>query len=366
VYKRIVVKIGTNLLIDSKGFKEIFLREFTIQTAKLFSEGCEIIIVSSGAIGAGLIRMQMARRQFALPEKQAIAAIGQPVLMKEYKNRFKAMGIPVAQVLLNHDDVKDKARNTNARNTLNKLLEWRVIPIINENDTVATEEIKFGENDALAGIVGSLMNADLVIILTSVDGVYDKNPIEHPGAKKIDLIEDIEKTMREVNTDGKTSHGTGGMLSKLETARNLNLAGIPLIIANGNKKDVLLRAAAGENTGTLIARKGGKIESKKRWILLTLRSKGTVKIDDGAAKALLESGKSLLAVGVTDVNGEFKFGDAVDILNKKGEKIAKGVTNYSFSDIKALKGRKNADIKKIMGASFFEEVVHRDNLFIYR
>ncbi|PKL91301.1 MAG: glutamate 5-kinase [Candidatus Goldiibacteriota bacterium HGW-Goldbacteria-1] len=366
MYNRIVVKIGTNLIADEKGLRETFLKDFVRQVVELRKAGKEMIIVSSGAIGSGLIRMNMEKRQFTLQEKQAIAAIGQPVLMNRYKKLFTDNDVTVAQVLLNHDDVKDKSRNMNARNTLLKLIEWGVVPIINENDTVATEEIKFGDNDALAGIVGSLVNADLVAILTSVDGVYDKNPGRYSSAKKIEVIEDVEATIKEVQTDGVTSGGTGGMLSKLETARNLNHAGIPLIIANGNLKNVLIRSAGGENTGTLILRKGHRAESKKRWILLTLKAKGNIIIDDGAKKALLDSGKSLLAVGIAAVNGKFSLGDAVEIEDKAGTRIAKGVVNYSSEDVSLIKGRKKEEIKKIMKDNYYTEVIHRDNLFVYR
>lgn len=366
MYNRIVVKIGTNLIADAKGLKENFLKDFVRQVTELHKSGREMIIVSSGAIGSGLVRMKMEKRQFTLQEKQAIAAIGQPVLMNRYKEMFKESGITVAQVLLNHDDVKDKGRNMNARNTLLKLIEWGVIPVINENDTVATEEIKFGDNDALAGIVGSLVNADLVAILTSVDGVYDKNPGKYSGAKKIEVIEDIEAVIKEVETDGKTASGTGGMVSKLETARNLNHAGIPLIIANGNLKNVLVRSAQGENTGTLILRKGHRAESKKRWILLTLKAKGSIIVDDGAKKALLDSGKSLLAVGISAVKGKFALGDAVEIEDKAGTRIAKGVVNYSSEDVDLIKGQKKEDIKKVMKDNYYTEVIHRDNLYVYR
>jgi len=366
MYKRIVIKIGTNLIADEKGIKEKFLKDFVSQAAALHKKGTEIVVVSSGAIGTGLIRMKMRKKAFGLPEKQAIAAIGQPFLMKKYIKLFEEKGITTGQVLLNHDDVNDKARNANARNTLNRLIEWRVIPVINENDTVATDEIKFGDNDALAGIVGSLINADCVLILTSVDGVYDKNPHEHKDARIISVIEDMEKAISEVETEGKTSHGTGGMLSKLQTAMNLHLAGIPHIIANGNKKNVLLRTAKGENTGTLITSKNARIESRKRWILITLKSRGTVTLDRRAEEALIKSGKSLLAVGITEVKGEFAFGDAVDILNSKGEKIAKGITNYASSDMKIIMGKKNADIQKILGEGFYKEAFHRDNTVILK
>ncbi len=366
MYKRIVVKIGTNLIVDEKGLKEKFLKDFVEQASLLHKKGVEIIMVSSGAIGTGLLKIKINRKSFSLPEKQAIAAIGQPFLMKKYIKMFEEKGITVAQVLLNHDDVNDKTRNANARNTLNKLIEWRVIPVVNENDTVATEEIKFGDNDALAGIVGSLINADCVLILTSVDGVYDKNPMEHKDAKIIKVIDDMEKTISEVETDGKTSHGTGGMLSKLQTAMNLHLAGIPHIIANGNSKDVLLRTARGENTGTLINSRNTRIESRKRWILIALKSRGAVVLDKGAEEALVKSGKSLLAVGITSLHGKFAFGDAVDILNSKGEKIAKGISNYSSEDMKKIIGKKNAEIQKILGEGFYKEAFHRDNIVILK
>ncbi|HDQ26701.1 MAG TPA: glutamate 5-kinase [bacterium] len=366
MYKKIVVKIGTNLITDGKDFRRNFLKSITGQIAALRDEEKEVLLVSSGAIGAGIIRMELSKRVFSLSEKQAIAAVGQIVLMQEYKELFKALKVPVAQVLLDHDDVKNREKNANARNTLNKLIEWRVVPVINENDTVATEEIKFGDNDALAGIVGGLVNADLVVILSTVNGVYDKNPHDCADAVRIKRIENIDEALKNIEARGKSSFGTGGMVSKLETAKNLNQAGIPLVIADGNIKDVLLEAVAGREAGTIIAGGRAKVESKKRWILLTLKAKGTVKIDKGAEEAILEKGRSLLAVGISSVTGVFKFGDAVDITGSGGRKLAKGIVNYSSDVLSRIKGKKNTDIKEIMKEGFYEEVVHRDNLFVYR
>jgi glutamate 5-kinase len=366
MYKRIVVKVGTNLLVDSKGIKKTFLKSIVSQIASLHSKGKEIILVSSGAIGCGVRRLSLDKKPTDICEKQAVAAIGQIVLMQAYETSFSEKNIAVAQVLLGHDDIKNKSRNVNARNTLNKLLEWKVIPVINENDTVATEEIKFGDNDTLAGIVGSLVSADAVIILTSVDGIYDKNPELYADAKMIGEITDIHEEGKNIDTHGKTSLGTGGMGTKLEIARKLNYAGIPLVIANGNKEDVIEKIASGKKEGTIIKVKDSKLDSKKSYILMSLKEKGKIKVDDGAKSALFNSGKSLLAVGVTGAQGEFAFGDAVELVDSKGTKIGKGITNYSSKDIESIKGRRNADLKKDLGDSFYEEVIHRDNLFIYK
>lgn len=366
MYKKILIKIGSNLIVGETGIKKIFFENLCNQIIDLHKAGKQIIVVSSGAIGLGLKRLQMHKKIFSLSEKQAIAAVGQIILMQEYKNFFKQYKIPVAQILLTHEDIRDKKRNTNARNTLNTLLSWGIIPIINENDTVATEEIKFGDNDALAGIVGGLLDVDLVIILTKVDGVYDKNPDKEKDAKLITEIDDVEKIIEEIEIKGKSEFGTGGMLSKLKAAAALNKIGIPLVIANGNKKDVIKKIVAGEKEGTLILKKDVKVTAKKKWIFLNLKSKGSIKIDDGAKKALLEAGKSLLAVGVVDVEGNFSFGDAIEIFDKNGDKIGKGITNYSSDDLNNIKGKRNAEIKKMLGDSFYEEVIHRDNLFVYR
>jgi glutamate 5-kinase len=286
--------------------------------------------------------------------------------MQEYETAFRAKNISVGQVLLGQDDIKNKAKNANARNTLNKLLEWKVIPVINENDTVATEEIKFGDNDTLAGIVGSLVSADMVIILTSVDGIYDKNPDEHADAKIIREITDINEAIKNINTDGRTSMGTGGMITKLETARKLNYVGIPLAIANGNAEGVITLIVSGKNGGTIVRQKDIKVGPKKTYILMSLKEKGKIKVDSGAKTALLNSGKSLLAVGIMSAAGDFNFGDAVEIEDENGNKLGKGITNYSSADIDAIKGRRNADIKKEFCDLFYEEVINRDNMFIYK
>jgi glutamate 5-kinase len=366
VYKRIVVKVGSNLLTDEKGIRKSFLKTLVSQLSALNKKGKEMLLVSSGAISMGVKKLCMDKKPTALSEKQATAAVGQIVLMQAYEAAFCENGVSVAQVLLEHDDIKNKARNMNARNTINKLLEWKVIPIINENDTIATEEIKFGDNDTLAGIVGSLINADLVVILTSVDGIYDKNPDLYGDAQIIGEIEDIDEAIKNIDTEGKTSHGTGGMVTKLEVARKLNYVGIPLVIACGNKEGVVERIIAGKKEGTLIKEKQVKVDSRKRWIMTSLKVKGEIKVDDGAKAALLHSGRSLLAVGVCGLSGEFSFGDAVEIEDAKGRKLGKGITNYSSKDLMAIKGRRNADLEKELGDSFYEEVIHRDNLFIYK
>lgn len=366
MYKRIVIKVGTNLLTDGKGIKKTFMKSLVDQLSSLHAKGKEIILVSSGAIGMGVKKLGMDKKPTAISEKQAVAAVGQIMLMQVYETAFSLNAISVAQVLLGHDDIKNKTKNANARNTLNKLLEWKVIPVINENDTVATEEIKFGDNDTLAGIVGSLVSADMVIILTSVDGIYDKNPDLHADAKIIKEITDINEAIKNIDTKGKTSMGTGGMITKLEAARKLNYVGIPLAIANGNIDGVIEHIVSGNNGGTIVRNKSNKLGSKKTYILMSLKEKGKIKVDSGAKTALLNSGKSLLAVGIKSVTGEFNFGDAVEIIDEDGNKIGKGITNYSSADIGTIKGKKNIDIKKVLGDLFYEEVINRDNLFIYK
>lgn len=366
MYKRILVKVGTSLLTDECGLRKDFFDSFVSQISYLHYKKKEIIIVSSGAIGSGLGKLGINKKFFDLSEKQAIASVGQITLMKEYEFLFNKNDITIGQILIEHDDINNKTKKANIVNTLNKLLEWRVIPIINENDTVATEEIRFGDNDNLAGIVANLLNVDLVIILTSVDGIYDKNPYKFKDAKLIKKIEDIDTVIKTIKADGKTLLGTGGMLTKLEIARKLNYIGIPVVIANGNKEKTIENIVAGQKQGTIIKEKHVKIEGKKKWIFMSLKTKGTIKIDDGAKNAVLTRGKSLLAVGIIDLTGNFLFGDAVEVLDKNGNKIGKGVTNYSSSDLRNIKGKKNNEIEKLSGNNFYQEVIHRDNLFLYR
>ncbi|MBP7791735.1 MAG: glutamate 5-kinase [Candidatus Goldbacteria bacterium] len=364
MYERILIKVGTSLLTDEHGLKKNFLNSFVSQISGL-NNNKEIIIVSSGAIGTGIAKLGLTRKSFGLAEKQAIAAVGQITLMNEYEILFNKYGVTIGQVLIEHEDVKNKIKKTNVVNTLNKLIEWKVIPVINENDTVATEEIKFGDNDTLAGIVADLLNVDLVIILTSVDGVYDKNPHKFKDARLIKKIDDIDSIIKIIKADGKTLLGTGGMLTKLEIARKLNNIGIPVVIANGNKEKVIEKIVAGKKEGTVITGKDVKIKGKKRWIFMSLKTKGEIKIDDGAKDAVLKRGKSLLAVGITDVSGEFSFGDAAEVVDKNGKKIGKGIVNYSSDVLKNIKGKKNSEIEKLLGDNFYQEVIHRDNLFLY-
>ena len=366
MYKRILVKVGTSLLTDEKGLKKEFLNSFITQLSNLHNKNKDIVIVSSGAIGSGIGKLGMKKRPFDLAEKQAIASVGQITLMKEYEILFNKNNITIGQILIEHDDVKNKTKKTNIVNTLNKLLEWKVIPVINENDTVATEEIKFGDNDTLAGVVANLLNVDLVIILTSVDGIFDKNPHKFKDAKLLEKIEDIDDAIKKIKADGKTLLGTGGMITKLEISRKLNYIGIPVVIANGNKEKVIEKIVSGAKEGTLIKEKDVKIEGKKKWIFMSLKTRGAIKIDDGAIDAILKKGKSLLAVGVVDVTGNFSFGDAVEVVDKNGNKIGKGVVNYNYNDLKSIKGKKNTEIEKIMGTNFYQEVIHRDNLLLYK
>lgn len=252
MYNRVLVKIGTNLIVDANSVRNSFLESFVAQISEAHKNGTEFIIVTSGAIGSSLHLLGFKEKPQTLEEKQAAAAVGQIVLMQEYKLRFNSKNIKIAQVLLTHDVVNNEEMNKNAYNTLNQLLVWRIIPIINENDTVATEEIKFGDNDILAGIIGAMMKVDLAIILTSVDGIFDKNPENHEDAVFIEKITEIDTALKNIKTDDKTSLGSGGIESKLKTAKILQLCKIPLIIANGNKENIITKILAGKKEGTRI------------------------------------------------------------------------------------------------------------------
>lgn len=250
--KRVLIKIGTNLIVGNGGINDSFFESLVSEVSKAHKNGIEIIIVSSGAIGSSLNLLNLSKKPEVLQEKQAAAAVGQIVLMQEYKKRFNVENINIAQVLLTHDIVNNQEMKKNAKNTLGKLLSWRAIPIINENDTVATEEIKFGDNDILAGIVGAMMKVDLAIILTSVDGIFDKNPENAKDAKLIDEISDINSALENIETDGKTSLGSGGVKSKLKAAAILQPFKIPLVVANGNKENIVTKILTGKKEGTKI------------------------------------------------------------------------------------------------------------------
>jgi len=362
--RRIVVKVGSNVLTAADGLNLDIVASLSSQISTLIDRGLEVLFVSSGAMASGMRKLGLAHRPEEIPKRQAIAAVGQSGLMNAYEKSFGGYGKKVAQILLTGEDLNNRRRYLNARNTLNTLLEWQVVPIINENDTVMVEEIKLGDNDNLAAMITLLMDADFMINLTDIDGLYTKDPRTEPDAEMIPAVSVFKKEIENYASHIPGALGRGGMLSKIKAAKKVNGAGIPMIIANGKRPDVLIRLFSGEAIGTYFEPRKKKMNSRKCWIAYTLTPKGTLIVDNGAEKALREGGKSLLPIGISRVIGEFREGAAVAIENQKGDPIGVGLVNYGAGDIRAIMGLQTDQVAGKLGDKPYDEVVHRDNLAI--
>ena len=362
--KKILIKIGSAVLTGSDGLDLKIIDSLAQDMCDLTRRGFSIVVVTSGAIASGKHRLGLAGPLKSMPEKQATAAIGQGRLMRVYSKAFEKNNLFVAQILLTLADLTDRQRYLNIRNTLSTLMEWHVTPIINENDTVAVDEIKFGDNDNLAAMIANVIEADLLINLTATDGLYDCNPSQSKKAKLIPLIREITDAIESAATDETSFVGTGGMKSKIMAAKKVTSIGIPCIIAPGKRKKVLSEIMAGREIGTLFLPQTSRINSKKYWIAFTLRPRGRLIIDDGAKKALLDKGKSLLPSGITAVEGDFGTGDPVTCVDGEGTLLAKGLVNYSADDIRRILGLKTSQIFHALGHKDYDEVIHRDNLVI--
>ncbi len=362
--KKILIKIGSAVLTGTDGLDLKVVDSLVTEISGLVNQGYSIILVSSGAIASGKHRLNITGRLKSIPEKQAAAAVGQGRLMRVYSKSFEKHGLYVAQILLTLSDLTDRQRFLNIRNTLSTLMEWKVTPIINENDTVAVDEIKFGDNDNLAAMIANIVEADLFINLTNTAGLYDCNPAESEKARFIPLVSEFTDEIETIATAETSSIGTGGMKSKVLAAKKVTAIGIPCIIAPGKKKKVLTDIIAGREIGTLFLPMADRLKSKKYWIAFTLRSHGRLIVDDGASKALLEKGKSLLPSGIIDVEGDFAVGDPVSCVDREGTVIAKGLVNFSSVEVRKIMGLKTAKIELILGHKDYAEVIHRDNLAI--
>jgi len=362
--KRVVVKVGSGVLTSSNDLNTDVIENLASQMFDLWTNGLEIILVSSGAIAAGLRKMGLKKRPQSVSQQQAVAAIGQSRLIMAYEEAFGHYGQRVAQVLLTRDDLTHRRRYLNARNTLLTLLSWKIIPVINENDTVVVDEIKFGDNDNLSAMVTGMTESQLLVNLTNIDGYFDKDPRIHRDAT---LIEVVEKVDRKIISDANAIPGflgTGGMASKVRAAQKVAIAGVPTIIANGLKPDILKNIFAGKSEGTVFLPSEERLCHKKHWIVFTKSPKGVIVIDKGAENAILRQGKSLLPSGIVAVEGRFSVGNAVLLVNEKGLELAMGLVNYHSGDIRKIKGLKTSDIESELGFKHDDEVVHRDNLVI--
>ena len=362
--KRIVVKLGSNVITAKNGLNLDVIETISNQIATLMDAGIEVILVSSGAMAAGMRKMKMVRRPDEIPKRQAISAIGQSGVINAYEKSFSAHDIKIAQILLTGDDLNNRTRYLNARNTLHTLLDWKIVPIINENDTIIVEEIKLGDNDNLAAMIALLMDADFLFIMSDIEGLYDKDPRQFHDAQLIPQVKEIKKEIEEFASSIPGALGTGGMLSKIHAAHKVTSAGIPMIVAKGNLDNVLLKLFEGQTLGTYFVPKKGKMASRKCWIAHTLAPKGSVVIDEGAVRAVQQNGKSLLPIGVIAVEGNFDEGAAVEFKTIDNKVIGVGLVNYSSSDIKLIKGLKTFQIKACLGGKHYDEIIHRNNLVL--
>jgi glutamate 5-kinase len=362
----LVVKVGTTLISSPKEFLDrTKMRSIVEDLANLRKRGVKIILVSSGAIGAGMAILGLKTRPKLLPQKQAAAAIGQSKLMHFYKELFNEYGLHVAQVLLTKDDLDERKKYLNARNTLSELLQYEtIVPIINENDTVAVDEIKFGDNDTLAAVVASKMNADLLIILSNVDGLYDCDPRKSSSPHLVEEIHDLSDSIRNMCGSASAETSVGGMKAKVEAARIASLSGIGMILANGERGHILRDIFESGARCTYFHPKGEWINGRKRWIAFGSAPHGKVQVDDGARNAVAEKFRSLLPSGIIGVSGKFERGDTISIVDADGREFARGLTNYSAEEILKIKGIHSSKIMEVLGHKDYDEVVHRDNLVV--
>lgn len=363
--KKIVLKVGTSTLTYSNGQLNLQrIEKISRQLADLHNQGLEVLLVTSGAIGVGASKMGYKNVPKTIPEKQALAAIGQGALLHIYEKVFAEYGKIVAQVLLSREDLDERMRYLNATNTLLAILKMKAIPIINENDTVAVEEIKFGDNDTLSAMVAALVDADLLIILSDVEGLYDCDPRNNEQACLQSEIYEISEDMENNSRNRGTHFSSGGMLTKLKAAKICMLSSVPMVIANSSHENVIRRIVEGENLGTLFMPREEKMDARKKWIAFGTVVHGRVFIDSGAEQALLKKGRSLLPSGIIKVEGDFDRGMVVEVLTSDNREIARGIINYDARESKMIAGRKTAEIEKILGEKDYDEVIHRNNLWI--
>ena len=361
---RVVVKIGSGVLTARHGLNVEALEGIVSDLATLCGRGIECIVVSSGAIAAGLPRMGITDRPGAIAMLQAAASVGQTSLMRAYERAFDRHGIVVGQILLTHEDLKNRHRFINARNTILALIDQGIIPIINENDTVAVSEIRLGDNDYLASQTINLAGADLLILLTDTDGFFDKDPRLSPDAALISVVHSIKDEIKHLAADTSTAVGRGGMKTKVEAADMATAIGIPAVIANGLADGVILDVLEGKNVGTLFTPRAEGLNSRKHWIAYTLRAKGSLTVDQGAADAIAGGGKSLLPKGIVSISGSFSPGDLLSIVNPQGNEFARGLVNYNSKEISRIKGLNSREIEATLGYKYSDEIIHRDNLVL--
>ena len=363
--QRWVIKIGSSLLTnDGQGLAVDAIDAWVEQIAALRQAGREVLLVSSGAVAEGLSRLGWTQRPHALHKLQAAAAIGQMGLVQAYESRFQKYGLHTAQILLTHEDLADRQRYLNARSTLNTLLDLGVIPIVNENDTVTTDEIRLGDNDTLAALVANLIEADLLVLLTDQQGLLDGDPRTHPDARLIPEAQAGDLALEKMAAGSGGALGCGGMLTKVRAAARAARSGTMTLIASGKEHNILQRLAADEKLGTRLTAESGAVAARKQWLAGQLKVRGRLLLDDGAVKVLRSAGSSLLPVGVTRVEGDFDRGDLVVCLDSAGEEMARGLVNYNAADSEKIIGQPSSRIEELLGYIDETELIHRDNLVL--
>lgn len=363
--KRIVVKVGTSTLTYPTGLLNLNKIENLVrQLSDAHNRGIEVILVSSGAIGAGIGKLGLKKRPKTIPEKQAAAAVGQGILLHMYEKIFSEYGKPVGQILLTREDLSHRTRFLNASNTFYSLLEQGVIPIVNENDAIVVDEIKFGDNDTLSAMVASIVNADLLVLVTDIDGLYDSNPKTNPDANFIPVVDEITEDIVAAAGGAGSSLGTGGMATKINAGKIATSSGSSMVIVNGDNHNFLTDILDAKEVGTLFLGQKDHVKAKKHWMAFATNPTGSIIIDNGAEKALVNRNKSLLSKGITSIDGTFQEGEVVSILNSKKEEIAHGITNYNSMEIDLIKGLDSNIIEDKLGYKNYDEVIHKNNLVI--
>ncbi len=366
--KKMVIKIGSSSLTSKAGgLDKVNMRRFVNEVSSLIKRGMGVIIVTSGAIAAGLENLNIKKKPEDIALLQAAASIGQVELMRLYSNLFSKNNLKIGQILLTHEDTTRREQYLNIKNTIKNLIGLNIVPVINENDSVAVDEIKFGDNDKLAALVAILAEADVLIILTDIDGMYDKNPRIYSEAKLIPFVDKINEDMENAAEGIGSTYGIGGMKSKIKAAKICSFSGIKTIIANSRKKNILDKIIAGEDVGTFFTpQTAKKVKSIKKWIAFGKKTKGSIVIDRGAEEAVLNKGKSILAVGVVKVDGKFNKGDTLKVFSLDSKLIAKGISNFSSEDIEKIKGKNREKILSEFDTSMCSEVIHRDCLVVFK
>jgi len=364
-HKRWVIKIGSALLTnDGTALNTDGIANWVEQVVALKKQGLEVVLVSSGAVAEGMTRLGWSKRPKAIHELQAAAAVGQMGLIQTYESCFQKHNLHTAQILLTHDDLSNRQRYLNARSTLRTLLDMNVIPVVNENDTVVTDEIRFGDNDTLAALVANLIEADGLILLTDQDGLFDKNPRQHADAVMLEEANVNDPALDKMADVGAGTLGRGGMTTKIRAARTAVRSGASTVIASGRAENILLRLLQGENLGTLFPAAHETVTARKQWLAGHLKTKGCLTLDAGAVKVLSESGSSLLAVGIKEVSGQFHRGEVVSCVDERGNEIARGLVNYNVDEVNKIKGHASEQIESILGYVDELELIHRDNLVL--